>query len=187
LLWLATPTMFQYFAPTTSYGIYSRWGPGQVSYLQSGAVLLLSSTGPGIGQPPTLPLISAWNPLIALNDNFFWPLASPTILYGIDGLQQAPPNYGFAGLTLTPQVAYAVLSSVAIIFFFVLSLCFVKPNPISRLLARLKGRIRKGQTEAAGGGKGLVPFPGAYPVRRKGSPNPYISAQGQDTPATITT
>jgi ABC-type transport system involved in multi-copper enzyme maturation permease subunit len=166
LLWLATPAMFQYFAPTTSYGIYSRGVSGQVPYLQSEAVLYLSNTRLGIGQAPTLPLISAWNPLIALHDTFFWPFVSPTIFYSIDGILQAPPNYGFAGLTLTPQVAYAVLSSVAIIIFFVLSLYFVKPNPISRSLARLKGR----------GGN------------RKGSSlQRYASALGQDTSAAMTT
>jgi hypothetical protein len=166
LLWSVTPTIFQYFAPTSNYGLYPRGVFSSEPYLQSGSVLIISSARTGIEQAPTLPLISAWNPLIALNNTLFGPLVSPTILYSSNGGLQAPPNYGFAGLTFTPQVAYAVLSSVVIIFFFVLSLCFIKPNPISRSLARLKSR----------GGN------------RKGSSlQRYASALGQDTPAAITT
>jgi ABC-type transport system involved in multi-copper enzyme maturation permease subunit len=132
LLWLVAPIMVRFIVPIAD---------------TTTQVWQTSATGPT--QPPaqtlTLPLIAAWNPLIALNDMFFSPLMSYysayTLLYPGSGAPQIVVNYGIAGLTFTLQVAYAILSGIATVFFFGLSLCFAKPNLIGRIRARLKRQI----------------------------------------------
>jgi hypothetical protein len=141
LLWLAIPILLQYIAPATNYGFLStpfvKGGIG-VSVVQ-GNVIAIGSPGPIATPAQTLPLFAAWNPLIALNDTSALPFfGSPVISYTPNGVQQVAPSYGIAGLTLTLQVAYASLSSIAIVLFFALSVFFAKPNPIGRLRAKMK-------------------------------------------------
>jgi len=149
MLWLLIPVIYsQDLVPATNTGTYSTvsvttqvWNSSLANTASSGnrlanAQVLTTSTPPRA--TPTLPLITAWNPLMALNDPTFKYYALPPELY--NNAQQEQLNYEIAGLTLKPQAAYALFSGIAIIFFFVLSLCFVKPNPIGRLRAIFKGK-----------------------------------------------
>ncbi len=140
LLWLATPIILQDIAPATNnIGYATPIMRPVISYAKNGGVIFIQGLGPQARATQTLPLLTAWNPLMALNDTSFLPFVSPVmVLYTINGVQQGTANYAIAGLTLTPQVAYALLSSIAIVLFFVLSLFFAKPNPLGRLRARLK-------------------------------------------------
>jgi hypothetical protein len=181
--------MLQYLTPTASH-IYLTGVSGQKYFGNSGAALLPRNIKLITAPAPTLPLIAAWNPLTALNDTAFLPFTSPAIIYTINGIQPGVPNYTVAGSTLTAQVAYALLSGIAIVFFFILSLCFVKPNPIGRLLARIKGRrgIRRTADPDLQSKVHRPDRTGArhapYPQR---SLSPSVSVLQQDTPATITT
>lgn len=156
VLWLLMPVIYnQDLAPSTNTGVYSTvmakpprlWkttstytaSSGIDIQIVSGQVSGIISSGPG-GVTPSLPLITAWNPLMALNDPLFRSYALPSVVY--NNLQQIPLNYKIAGYTFTPQVAYELFSGIAIILFLALSLCLVKPKPTSRLGASFKDRIR---------------------------------------------
>jgi ABC-type transport system involved in multi-copper enzyme maturation permease subunit len=150
LLWLVAPIMVRFIAPPPDYPVYAFTGVGgSTSFVSPDITVQVwqpSATGPIPTQTPTqtltLPLIAAWNPLIALNDTLFMPLMSYYTayppFYSGSGTPQIVVNYGIAGLTFTLQAAYAILSGIATVFFFGLSLCFAKPNLIGRIRARLK-------------------------------------------------
>jgi ABC-type transport system involved in multi-copper enzyme maturation permease subunit len=136
LFWLLMPIIYnQDLAPSTSTGLYSKVSVTTISnVVLSGSRVVniqLLMTGAAHGTALTLPLITAWNPLMALNDPVFQRYALPTNLY--NNVQQGMLNYNVVGIVLTPRVAYALFSGLAIVFFFVLSVCFVKPHSMLKV------------------------------------------------------
>lgn len=81
--------------------------------------LLLALTTPITGGPSIFPPLFLWNPIVALISTF--PGESSL---GVTA---------FAGHAAGPWQSYTILSLIATIVFFLLSMWFVKPNPIGRL------------------------------------------------------
>lgn len=82
--------------------------------------LLLSLSTPVTGGGQTIfPFLFLWNPILALVSTF-------------PGMAQIGVR-AIAGHTASPWKAYIVVSLIVTVIFFLLSMWFVKPNPIGRL------------------------------------------------------
>jgi ABC-type transport system involved in multi-copper enzyme maturation permease subunit len=167
LLWLATPILLQYISLTTHNstgvvmpGYYMKSGffvGGSIGPINTPPPPLITAWHPFVALNDTsaLPFVPSPIPYTAsyvgtavftvdgISSNVVWSpdgtiLQAGSPLNGFNLPQQASPNYVIAGLSLTPQMTYAILSGIAIVIFFVLSLCFAKPNTISRMRTRLK-------------------------------------------------
>lgn len=74
--------------------------------------------------------LNAWNPISALNST-------------VNGVQATTANFNVFRIHLTPWVAFTLVSLGVAIILFILSIVFVKPDPIGRFLPWYRNQGKK--------------------------------------------
>lgn len=147
LLWIGLPLILA--SMLHSSPIYTLGGGPVIMVMPMsgpGPIMPMLMSGPGPVAPP--PLWVTWDPIVALMNTHgssgYLPLGFSPLsrLYSTaGGLSGGAGVYTLWGLKLTSWKVYILLNVVISLFFVLLSMWMVRPNPLSRLHA-LRGRRR---------------------------------------------
>ncbi len=132
LLWIGVPFLVQ--------AIRYQYGGVGVITLQNGSMVVLANTSDGTsahsyvssGLNPYHPSLTyIWNPIVAQGNIALFSLI-PRIPLGLGMMG----SYTLAGLSFSPRMSYTVLSTVASLLLFLLSLWFARPHRLQSLFRR---------------------------------------------------
>jgi len=148
LLWIGTPLIISFIMFSSSAASGGVWvgGTGVASRT------FATSTQPTI--------MFMWNPVTALADTYpatsisyysfgFNPLLALTAGFAPSANGTSIGTYFIAGMKLTPWLSYTLVSTLATILFFVLSIWTIKPNTLNRLQPLLRKEKKEALPEEA--------------------------------------